>query len=243
MKNAALIIFCLFCAAPAFSQFNDTTHYFISYASTGVYNKSNNGSSYVFSNALKFAARKKSLTLNQSNSWIYGWQQQHLTNNDLSSQLDFNLYKTFPHFYYWGLGGYDRSYSLKINHRWQAGLGVAYNFVDRETAFLNISNGILYEAGSLTVNDSVKTAYQVFRNSLRLRYRFVINHIIVLDGNHIWQPSLNDKKDYILKSGTTLSVKLKEWLRITAAANYNRVNRTQRENLLITFGLTAETFF
>ena len=186
---------------------------------------------------------KKSITLNNFNNWTYGWQQRKLTNNDLSSTLDFNLYKTLRHFYYWGLMAYDKSYSLKIINRWQGGLGVAYSFVDRETAFVNLSNGILYETGSLNVGDTAKTGYSTLRNSLRFRYRFVINGMITLDGMHLWQPSLNDGNDYILKSNTSLSVQLRQWLKLTAAFNYNKVNRTQRENLLMTFGLTAERYF
>jgi hypothetical protein len=243
MKKLMVMAAALFCATLSFSQFNDSTHYMASYASTGVINKTNTRSSYVFSNILKFAMRQKSTTLNNFNSWTYGWQQRNLTNNDFSSTLDFNLYRTLPHFYYWGLTAYDKSYSLKINHRWQAGLGAAYSFVDRETAFVNISNGILYETGSLNVGDTAKDRYRTLRNSLRLRYRFVINNMITLDATHFWQPSLSDKKDYILKSNTTLAVRLYKWLNITAAANYNKVSRTRRENLLMTFGLAAERYF
>ncbi len=243
MGKLILSLLCLFFAKVTLSQFTDSTHYLLAYASTGVINKTNNSHSYVFSNTLRFATRKKSISLNSSNSWIYGWQQENLTNNDFSSSLDFNLFKTFPHFYYWGLANYDKSYSLKIVNRLQAGLGVAYSFIDREAAFFNISNGILYEASKLNINDTVINKYQTLRNSLRVRSRFVINNMIVIDATQLWQPSFYDKKDYILKSSFGLSVKLVKWLNFTTAVDYNRVNRTQRENLLITFGLSAEKYF
>jgi hypothetical protein len=161
----------------------------------------------------------------------------------VSSLLDFNLYKTFPRFYYWGLLNYDKSYSLKIINRLQSGLGVAYSFVDRETAFFNISNGLLYETSMLRINDTTKTPYQTVRNSLRVRYRYVFKNIIVVDGTHFWQPSLQDKTDYIVNTNFSLSAKLLKWLNITTAATYNKVNRTQRENLLVTFGVTVEKYF
>jgi hypothetical protein len=243
MKELLLLIVWLSFAKLAFPQFTDTTNHFISYASTGVINKTNNGSSYVFSNTLRFAVRKKKTSLNSTSSWVYGWQQQRLTNNDLSTSLDFNLFGMWPRFYYWGLAAYDESYSLKVNSRLQAGIGVAYSFVDRETAFFNISNGILYEAGNLTINDSTKKEYGILRNSLRIRHRFVVSKMIVLDGTHFWQPSFYDGKDYILKSNIALSVKLGKWLSISTAANYNKVNSTKRETLLISFGLTAEKYF
>lgn len=226
-----------------FSQFTDSTRHLISYGSTGIINKTNTSTSYVFSNALKFSIRRKHISLNSNNTWVYGWQQHHLTNNDLASALDFNVFKSTSHFYYWGLAAYDKSYSLKIRYRWQSGLGVAYSIIDRQNVFLNISDGLLYEASNLNIGDSVKNIYHTFRNSLRLRHRLVVKNNIIWEGTHFWQPSLSDGNDYIIKSTMALSVKLKSWLSVTATAVYNRVNRTQRESLLTTFGLTAEKYF
>jgi hypothetical protein len=67
--------------------------------------------------------------------------------------------------------------------------------------------------------------------------------MVILDGTHFWQPSFYDGKDYILKTNISVSVKLRKWLNLSSAAVYNKVNRTQRENLLITFGLVAERYF
>src|SRR5215203_4604842 len=152
VKKRLLFLLPLFCTTFTFCQFNDSTYYFIGYASTGLINKTNTGKTFVFSNVLKFATRKKTIALNSTSSWVNGWQQHNRTNNDFSSLLDFNLYRMRPRFYYWGLAAYDKSYSLKINNRLQAGLGAAYSFVDRETAFFNISNGILYENSDLKIN-------------------------------------------------------------------------------------------
>jgi hypothetical protein len=181
--------------------------------------------------------------LNSTNSWIYGEQQRRLTNNDFTSTLDFNLYKTFPHFYYWGLLNYEKSYSLKINNRLQAGLGVAYNVLDKPNAWINLSDGILYETSNLRVNDSTNKAFQIFRNSFRLRYRFVLREAIVFDGLHFLQNSLSDRNDYNIKSISNLTFKVRKWLGLTTSATYNRAQQTRRENLLITFGLTAEKYF
>jgi hypothetical protein len=243
MKLRIICTLGLFCAKFTSAQFTDSTRHLLSYASTGIYNKTNNSKSYLFSNNLKFSVRKKSISLNSATTWLYGWQLKQISNNDFSTSLDFNLYKTWPHFYYWGLAAYDKSYSLKINNRLQAGLGAAYSFIDREDAYVNLSNGLLYEGSNLNITDSVKTIYNTLRNSLRIRHRFHINKLTTFEGTYFWQPSLYDKNDYILKAGTTLSVKLRTWLSLTAAANYNKVNRTKRESLLITFGLSAEKYF
>lgn len=243
LKKIIVLILVMFSCVTAHAQFNDSVFHYINYASTGIINKTNDGNSYLLTNGLRFNINKKSVRLSSTNSWIYGQQQLRLTNNDFNSTLDFNLYKTFPHFYYWGLANYDKSYSLKINNRLQAGLGTAYNIVDKPDTWLNISNGILFETSNLQLTDSTNKAYRLYRNSFRLRYRFVIKEIIVLDGTNFLQNSLSDKNDYIIKSINSISLKLRKWLSLTTSATYNQMNVTQRENLLLTFGLTAEKYF
>ncbi|MDQ3842935.1 MAG: DUF481 domain-containing protein [Bacteroidota bacterium] len=243
MKHLMLLLIILLCAPLSYGQFSDSTHYLIYYGTTGVMNKTNTSKSFVITNGARFSIRKQSIALNSSGNCIYGEQQGRRTNNDLTTTLDFNLYKTFKNFYYWGLGNFDKSFSLKVNKRWQAGLGAAYSFIDTEKAFLNLSDGILYESSDVTVHDSTRSRYHTFRNSLRLRYRFVIQQKVVLDGTHFWQPSLQYKDDSIIKSASSLSLMLNRWLNLTTALTYNRVTRTEKENLLLTFGLTVEKYF
>lgn len=241
LKKIALIIL-IFNSLITEAQFSDSVNHHVSYAATGIINRTNDGSSYVITNALRLNINKKRVRLNSSSSWIYGEQQRRLTNNDFNSTLDFNLYQT-KNFYYWGLGSYDKSYSLKINNRLQAGLGVAYSFVDKPDAFLNVSNGILFESSNLQLNDSTNNYYNIFRNSFRLRYRLAIKELIIFDGTHFIQNSLSDRNDYIIKSASSLTFKVQKWLGLTTAVTYNRTQQTRRENLLITFGLTAEKYF
>jgi len=242
-KKFFVLIVVLFSSLIGYSQLNDSIHHYVNFASTGIINKTNEGNSYVLTNGLKFNISKKKLRLNSTNSWTYGEQQKRLTNNDFNSTLDFNLYKSSSPFYYWGLANYDKSYSLKINNRMQAGLGVAYNFIDATTAFLNISDGILYENSNLKLNDSTNNYYSLFRNSFRLRYHFVIKEIIIIDGSNFLQSALNNSNDYIIKSSNSISLKIRKWLNLTTTASYNRNQKTNSENLLITFGLSAEKYF
>lgn len=230
--------------AAAFAQFNDTINYYVNYTSTGVINETNEGSSYVLNNNAKFSISKKSMSFNLVSGWIYGQQQGTQTNNDFLSALDANLYKTFKHFYYWGLGTFEKSYSLKINHRLQAGAGIGYNIVDRQQAVFIISDGILYEKSDLQVSDELgRSRYETFRNSFRIKFRFIFKNRVTLDGSDFLQHSLSEKKDYIVKSNTNLSIKLQKWLSFTAALTYNKLNLTRRENLLLTYGLTFERYF
>ncbi|MFD0767284.1 DUF481 domain-containing protein [Mucilaginibacter lutimaris] len=240
------IIFFLFIAltaGKAQAQFTDSTHYHTAFLSSGSINKTNDGTAYLLNNALKFNVKKKDVSLNFTNNWIYGKQNGNVSNNDFSTALDFNLYKTFPHFFYWGLANYNTSYSLKINNQLLAGAGIAYNFFDSPNTYLNISNGILFDKSDLMLANNVRNQYETYRNSLRLQFRFNIRDRVVIEGSNFLQNSLQSQSDYIIRSTTNLSFKLQKWLSLTTSLNYNRVNRTNSENLLFTYGLTVEKWF
>ncbi len=242
LRMIALLFFaCSYFVTQA--QFNDSIHYYVNVSSTGSINKTNDVNSYLLANGLKFSTRKKQLQLNSNNSWIYGQQQHTLTNNDVSSFWDINFYPDKKRYYYWGLASYEKSYSLKVNHRLQAGAGAAYNIIDQKNSFLNISDGILYEKSNLSLTDSTRDVYNTFRNSFRLRFKWSIGDIAIIDGTNFLQNSLSAKEDYIIKANVNLSVKLRKWLSLTSSVTWNKLNRTARENLLFTYGLTAEKYF
>jgi len=233
----------LFLYQTSFAQFTDSTNYVVNYSSTGSLNNTNDGKSYLLNNGLKFGVRKKSVSLNFNNKWIYGKQNRQLTNNDFSSSLDFNLYKTLPHFFYWGLLNYNTSKSLKVNNQLLAGAGIAYSIYDREDAYLNISDGILFDSSDLTLENEIRDIYHTYRNSLRLSFRFVISKIIIVNSSSYFQSSLSNGSDYIMKSDSSLSFKVNKWLSLTTAFNFNRVARTDRQNSLLSYGLSFERYF
>ncbi len=225
------------------AQFNDTTHYRASYNSAGSINKADNGSSYLLNNGLMFEVKKQDMLLNSTNTWVYGRSNGSLTNNDYSSYLNFDLYKTFPHFYYWGLANYNTSYSLKINNQLLAGLGVAYKILDRKNASLNLSDGVLYDRSDLFLNDTTHDDYHAYRNSLRLQFRFIIRNLLTISSSDFLQNSFSRGSDYIIRSNISFAFKLNKWLSLTSALVYNRMNRTRSENTLFTYGLTADRYF
>lgn len=243
MYDRFLLLFLLMLPTYCMAQFSDSTHYALSYSSTGSINKTNDGQSYLLNNSAKFGVKKKSVSLNFGNTWVYGKQNQALTNNDFSSTLDFNLYKTFPHFFYWGLANYNTSKSLKINNQLLAGGGLAYSLLDRENTYLNISDGFLFDSSDLILGDGSPEVYQTCRNSLRLVCKFVFSKMIVFNSSTFFQPSLNRGNDYNFRSNSTLAFKVNQWLGLTTAFNYNRVSRTDRENLQLSYGLTFERYF
>jgi len=223
----------------AFGQFTDSTNYHIVLSSSGSVNRTNNENAYLLNNSLNFGLKKKSIVLNSSSTWLYGKQNSALSNNDFSTTMNFNLYKTFPHFYYWGLANYNTSYSLQIKNQLLAGVGIAYNFIDKPNAYINLSNGILFDKSSLVELEN----YTTLRNSLRLQYHFLIKDIITIDGSHFLQNSYARKGDYIIRSATTLGLKIRKWISLTTALNYNKLNITGRENLNLTYGLSVDKYF
>ena len=230
-------------ALSAEAQYSDSVFHYAGFSSTGSFNTTNDNSAYLVDNDLKLGLKKKVISMNWISSWVYGEQQHATTNNDFSTLLDCNLHKTLPHFYYWGLATYTTSYSLKINHQGQAGVGVAYNVVDKKDLKFNLSDGILYESNDIFRTDGSPLKYSTYRNSFRVSLKYSIGELLHFASVNYFQHSLSDGNDYIMKSNQSLSVTLAKWLSFTTAVSYNKFRLTNRENTLVTFGLTAERYY
>ena len=101
----------------------------------------------------------------------------------------------------------------------------------------------MYERSDIIKADSTQEIYSTVRNSLRLVFRINYRERIIFDGRGYWQPSLLESEDYIIKSNLGLQFKLNSWLSFTSTVIYNNFNLTRSENLLFTYGLTAERYF
>ena len=228
---------------PCFAQYTDSTTRYVNYSSTGSINKADNSSSYLLNNTVKLGIKKKSVSFNFNNSWAYGKQNNDITNNDFSSSLDFNLYKGIPHSFFWGLANYNTSYSLKITNQLLAGGGIAYSILDKPKAYLNLSDGILYDYSDLVLADGSTDQYSTSRNSFRITYKFLIGSIIELSGSNFLQNSLSDQQDYIIRTNNKVAFKMNKWLSLTTQLDFNKMNRTKKENLLLSYGLSFERYF
>jgi hypothetical protein len=239
-----LIILFVSLSFSVMGQFNDSVNYFIRHAATGVVNKTNDRDAFVLNNNLRFSIYKKNVSVNTNSSWIYGEQQREVSNNDFSSTLDFDLFKTRKHIYYWGLVNYEKSLSLKIHNRLQAGLGVGYYLIDRGNFVVQISDGILYETSELYSQEGLaRPDYETYRNSFRVKFRIILKDIVTVDGVDFIQHSLANRNDYIVRSNTNLSARLYKWISITVSVAYNKLNETRRENFLLNYGVTLEKYF
>lgn len=227
----------------AFPQFNDSTHHRFSFSSTGIINQTKDLSSYVSNNVVSYEINQKKLNFNTAASWVYGKQQKQLSNNDYSAFANLDYLKDVKQLYYWGLFNFDKSYSLKVNYRFQLGGGVAYGVLNKPDMNLSLSDGFVYESSDLTDPVIGKDIYQTVRNSFRLKLHWTYKDILAFDAAGFYQPSLASFKDYIIKSNNSLSIKLSKWLAINASVVYNKISRTNRENLLITYGLKIDKYF
>jgi hypothetical protein len=238
MRKLLPVLF-LFASPSAFAQFNDTTHYHVNLNSTGSINRANGSSTYLLNNTVAFGVKTKSLTISASDVYVYGKQNSTLTNNDNAATVFVNLLTKNTHFYYWGLLNYNTSYSLHINNQILGGGGVAYSVVDTKNAYLNFSDGVLYDQSDLLVSD----IYHTWRNSVRVNMHFSFNDVVVFDSSNFLQNSFDNGTDYIIKSTTTATFKLRKWIGLTSGFTYNRMNITHSENFLLTYGLTIDKYF
>jgi hypothetical protein len=243
MKTIFFLLVWIFYCGVLSAQFSDSVHYYTGFSASGTYNRTNTSNNFLLNNTLKLGARKKNIRYNFLNKWLYGEQDQERTNNDFISTLDVNLYKTLPHFYYWGLFNYVSSFSLKINNQLQTGLGIAYNIIDRETMAFNLSDGIIYEYSDIILTDTSIEKYSTTRNSLRAQFKWNPGPYFSFNAHGFYQPSLQYGNDYIIRSDAAMSVKLKKWLSLSMAFNYNEISRTKKQNVFMTYGLTLERYF
>jgi hypothetical protein len=242
MKYCLFLVLCIG-SINVKAQFNDTINYYVKFNSTGLVNKTNDRNIYLFNNSIRFNFYKKNVSVNTTNMWIYGEQQEELSNNDFLSILDFDLFKSRKHIYFWGLVNYEKSYSLKIDNRFQTGAGIGYYLLDKDDFIIQISDGLLYEKSDLYPQEGIDSDYETFRNSFRLKFRFVLNDRFTLEGVDFLQHALGNVDDYNLRSVTSLSIRIWKFVNFTTIVNYNKLNLTARENFLMNVGLSVEKYF
>lgn len=242
MQKAIITCLLLFVFTHCFAQFNDSTHYRFRYLGTGSLNETKTSKAYLFNNGVMFNTSYPATAFSTSANWTYGQQNSQLTNNDFLALANLDFHKKGSKFYYWALANYQTSYSLQIEYKVQAGGGFGYSFIDSPKTYIGISDGFLYEANNLRTAQG-NDVYSTLRNSFRLRYKFIIHNHITLNGTDFVQPSMLSINDYILNFSNDVSIQLRKWLNLTAALNYNRINLTKRDNLLLTFGISVDRYF
>lgn len=243
MRFILTIYFAFCCLLFSNAQFTDSTTKFVKLSSGGSVNKTKDGSSYLFNNNAQFNVKKKRTVLNSSAAWLYGMAPEKLTNNDFTLSSNVNLHRHFTDFYYWGLVNYTTSYSLNIKSQGQAGIGIAYNFLNKPNIWLNVSNGIIGELSRIIENDTAIINYQTIRNSLRIQFMFKAGERFTFKTGNFFQPSLKYISDHIISSDTEFTYLLWKGLNLNTRLLYNKISKTGKENLVFTYGLGYQRYF
>lgn len=230
-------------AATLSAQFSDTVHHFVGVSATGTINKTNNAATYLANQSGKFSLKKEKVLLNVSGSWVYGKQQNKITNNDVIAAFNCDVNLPVKNTYYWGLATYTSSYSLKVINQFQAGAGLAFDAINHSDLGLNLSDGVLYEESDIYLKDTIRDRYNTLRNSARVTIRWKLNDMIRFNSVTFLQNALSTSSDYIFKTTNGLDVKLLKWLLLNCTYTYNKFNQTGKENTLLTYGLRVEHYF
>lgn len=244
MKGWLIAVFFFGFKLKTHCQDKDTATYHIAFTGTGNINRTNNGTTFITNNQVRAGMSAAKLNLNFAAGWIFGENPISKTNNDFSTLADIDLFKKHHHWYYWALAGYETSYSLKVLGRIQAGGGIGYNLLDKTNASIALTDGLLYEKSSLAVPDMYgRNRYETLRNSFRLKYHFVIKEIITIHGSHFLQNAFGDSQDYIIRSNSSVGLKLTRWLNVNLSLLYNKFNLTSSQNLIFSYGLSIDKKF
>jgi hypothetical protein len=232
--------FCTAFAAPS-----DTLQYKLGLANTGILNHTRLTNAYTLSNTLRFGVKGRKTELDAGANYTYGVTDNELVNNDVTANLSGNRYVFADRrFYIWGLGAYESSYSLGVASRTQTGIGIAWSPIDSPRAYVNFSEGVLVENSNIKQPDNSTSTQQTLRNSFRFRFRFAsANAAVVFEGTNSIQNSFEDFNDYLLRFNNSLTIKVYKGVGLTAAAAYNKVTATNRENLLLTLGFKVDYVF
>jgi hypothetical protein len=241
--RGSVFLFLIFLSLTGNAQFNDSVFNYVRFSTTGILNNTNDKKSFVLTNALAYTLEKNKISLSSSHNYVYGKQGGDVINNDYTTSLNMDILKNTHKIYYWGLMNYTTSKSLNIFNQFQGGVGLGWNVVNNDRINIVITDGIMYETSQILNTDKMREHYNTWRNSLRIKHAWNITQDLSLEGSHFWQPSLEDGHDYIIRSSAALNFQLKRWLRFTTGLTYNKISRTDRENLILNIGLTAAGYF
>ncbi|HRP89694.1 MAG TPA: DUF481 domain-containing protein [Edaphocola sp.] len=242
-KIVFLFLLILISSHTLWAQFNDSVHFKTTMSLSGNFNKTSEGLTMLFNNGVGFGIKYEDLEVNSSGKWLYGKNPQQLTNNDWTASADFDFNTEHKPLNLWGLFNFSSSYSLNVNYKYQSGIGFVYKFFDSSDFKLSISDGILYDYSSVNTSNTDKLEYETYRNSLRVKASYNFNQKIKSNLVFYHQPSLNLKNDYIISSNLNLSFKIWKWINFNTGLTYNKNSKTDKENLIMTYGIVSERFF
>ncbi|CAH0997198.1 hypothetical protein EMA8858_03337 [Emticicia aquatica] len=134
----------------------------------------------------------KIVKFSSSPSYVYGQQNKALTERetfvDLRSSM---LYE--KRFYYLAFTSFERSNLRKINNRFIGAGGFGFKLVQKKTAYISVTNVLLYEKTDFVVNEKFPDR-NLWRNSTRLFGEYTFDEGKMSLSHTIYvQPSITEK--------------------------------------------------
>lgn len=184
----------------------------------------------------------KIMKVSSSPSYVYGQQNKTLAEREVFLDLRSSILyeKTL---YYLAFTSFERSNLRKINNRFIGAAGIGLKLIQQKTAYLSVTNVLLYEKTDFVVNEKFPDR-NLWRNSTRFfgEYTFdkgkmTLSHILFI------QPSITEKNfrwngNLILKYQVSKNV----GFRSTIENSYESIVVPGRQNndLRWTFGVVLE---
>ena len=134
----------------------------------------------------------KTFKLSSSPSYVYGKQNKVLAEQETFVDLRASfLYE--KRFYYLAFTSFERSNLRKINNRFVGAGGIGFKFVQKKTAYISVTNVLLYEKTDFVVNEKFPDR-NLWRNSTRLFGEYTFDKGKMSLSNTLYlQPSITEK--------------------------------------------------
>ncbi|WP_019989274.1 DUF481 domain-containing protein [Rudanella lutea] len=181
----------------------------------------------------------KQFKFSSSPSFVYGRQNALL--NEREWFADFRTtYRHEKRLYYLAFGSLEKSNLRKIQNRQIAAGGVGLKLLNRQKAYLSLTNVLLLERTDFIEGQD----FSVLRNSARLFGEYQLGEAVRVSHTTFWQPALNQTGNIRWNGTATVQVKMTDALslRTTLANSYESVvvPGRLRNDLRWTIGLAYE---
>lgn len=211
-------------------------------AADGTYTSGNvNRALIQFSSALDFN-NSKIIKFSSSPSYIYGQQNKVLAEKELFVDFRTSILHERK-FYYLAFTSFEKSNLRKINDRFIGAAGVGLKLVQKDHAYISVTNVLLYEKTDFEINEKFPDR-NLWRNSTRLFGEYTF-HDSKLSLSHtlFLQPSITEK-NFRWNGNLTLKYQLSKHIsfRTLVENSYESIVVPGRQNndFRWTFGIAYE---
>ncbi len=123
-------------------------------------------------------------------------------------------------FYGLAFGSWERSNLRQINNRWVVAAGLGYKLVQRERAYISVTNLLLHE----TTDFLERTDLSLWRNSTRILGEFAPVDKLKIYAACMYQPSISEKNN--VRWSATLSIQYRVGKGVSFRTKFDNINES-----------------